>query len=155
MDSSRLELQRMEYNTEFKRLDEALQAHAETKNKLRSLEMEQLELDLQFTAPQNRSRRLSEEHNLVRQLIKRFSGGRVPRPDANDPITMAFWSMQIDQLTDGCRISLARLEVEMLQCMEDVKELRKKTMEGLFETEVKLEGLRNEQLLLDAEADEL
>ena len=28
-------------------------------------------------------------------------------------------------------------------------------MEGLFETEVKLEGLRNKQLLLDAEADEL
>ncbi|KAL2057772.1 hypothetical protein ABVK25_002156 [Lepraria finkii] len=30
-----------------------------------------------------------------------------------------------------------------------------KAMEGLFETEVKLEGFRNEQLLLDAEADEL
>ena len=130
MDSSRLELQRMEYNTELKRLDKALQARAETKNELGSLEMEQLELDLQLTALQNRSRRLSEEHNLVRQLIKRFSGGRVPRPDTNDPITMAFWSMrqqQIDQLTDGYRITLARLEVEMFQCMEDVKELRKKS----------------------------
>ena len=55
MDSSRLELQRMEYNTELKRLDEAFQARAETKNKLGSLEMEQLELDLQLTALQNRS----------------------------------------------------------------------------------------------------
>lgn len=60
MDSSRLELQRIEYNKELKRLNEALQARAKPKNKLRSLEMEQLELDLQLTALQNRSRRLSE-----------------------------------------------------------------------------------------------
>ena len=94
MDSSRLELQRMEYDMELKCSDEVSQARTETKNKLRSLEIEQIELDLHLTALQGRSRRLSEQHNLVQQLIKRFSGERVPRPDTNVSVTISFWSLQ-------------------------------------------------------------
>ena len=118
MNSTSHEPKRIKLTTEIEDADKALLANAENIRKLRSLEMQQTEMNNRLGTIEYRSRCRAQEHHLIQEDIE----------DLRDTPRSRQW--RIGRIEIAIRQGLARLvelEDKMFRDMEKVRDLRERS----------------------------